>query len=229
MVCAFLLIFSKTIRVFHSICCLLLQTVCGHLKQHRKNSITVDELQMTTPCIELRPLHRLIEERFSATLRRAFNPIPTNSEYYYCRNLVKEKAEEKHDSDDEVSNHPSETVEFQCSSDIDCLDSSEVSEINPLFLHLICTVHYHDEVVNTPVKVLPTCLGEIIGNLRSTNYSFEKCKLRITLDILCLTLPADVHNVVNDFSRKGLRATSFCSDFQHSGTSPISEKSFISE
>lgn len=178
---------------------------------------------MTTPCIELRPLHRLIEERFSATLRKAFNPVPTNSEYYYCRNLVTEKIEEKHDSDDEVSNHPSETVEFQR------FDSTEIPEINPFFLHLICTVRYIDEIVNTPVKVLPTCLGEITGSLRDTSYSFEKSKLRITLDMLCLTLPTDVHNVVNDFSSKGLRTTSFCSDFQHSGTSPISEKSFISE
>lgn len=206
-----------------------LQTVCGHLKQHKKNNITIEELQMTTPCIELRPLHRLIEERFSATLSKAFNPIPTNSEYYYCRNLITEKVEEKHDSDDEVSNHPSDTVEFQCSNGLERLDSSEIPEINPLFLHLICTVHYHDDVVNTPVKVLPTCLGDIVGILRDTNHSFEKCKLRISLDILCLTLPVDVHNVVNDFSPKGLRTTSFCSDFQHNGTSPVSEKSFISE
>lgn len=184
---------------------------------------------MTTPCIELRPLHRLIEERFSATLRKAFNPIPTNSEYYYCRNLVCEKTEEKHDSDDEVSNHPSESVEFHCGESFQRMDSSEVAEVNPLFLHLICTVHYNDDIVNTPVKVLPTCLGRIIGTLTENNSNFEKSKLRITLDILCLTLPVDVHNVINDFSPKGLRTTSFCSDFQHSGTSPISEKSFISE
>lgn len=205
------------------------QTVCGHLKQHKKPDITIEELQMTTPCIELRPLHRLIEERFSTTLRKAFNPIPTNSEYYYCRNLVSEKNEEKHDSDDEVSNHPSDTVEFNCTDNFQRMDSSETPEVNPLFLHLICTVHYYDEIVNTPVKVLPTCLGEIIGTLKDTIYSFEKSKLRITLDILCLTLPIDVHNVINDFSPKGLRTTSFSSDFQHSGTSPISEKSFISE
>lgn len=184
---------------------------------------------MTTPCIELRPLHRLIEERFSATLRKAFSPIPTNSEYYYCRNLVSEKVEEKHDSDDEISNHPSETVEFQCAENFERLDSCEIPDANPLFLHLICTVHYNSEIVNTPVKVLPTCLGEIIGTLKDTNEGFEKSKLQITLDILCLTLPVDVNNVVNDFSPKGLRTTSFCSDFQHSGTSPVSEKSFISE
>lgn len=180
---------------------------------------------MTTPCIELRPLHRLIEERFSATLRKAFNPIPTNTEYYYCRNLITAKSEEKHDSDDEISNHPSETVEFQYSDGF----QNETHEVNPLFLHLICTVHYNDEVVNTPVKVLPTCLGEIISTLRDSNCRFHKNKLRITLDILCLTLPVDVHNVMNDFSPKGLRATSFSSDYPHSSTSPISEKSYVSE
>lgn len=177
----------------------------------------------------MRPLHRLIEERFSATLRKAFSPILTNSEYYYCRNLVAENAEEKQDSDDEVSNHPSETVEFQSSDDLQHLNSSDVSEVNPLFLHLICTVHYNDQVVNTPVKVLPTCLGEVISKLKDNNSRFHKNKLWITLDILCLTLPADVHNVMNDFSPKGLRTTSFSSDFQQSGTSPTSEGSFISE
>lgn len=198
------------------------------MKQHKKDNITIDELQITTPCIELRPLHRLIQERFSTTLETAFKPIPTYTEYYYCRNLVPEKTEEKHESDDEVTtNQPSDAVESK--KDVQCTDSKEIPEINPLFLHLICTVHYYDEIVHTPVKVLPTCLGEVVSTLKQTNYSFEKCKLRITLDILCLTLPVDVHNVVNDFSPKGLRTTSFCSDFQHSGTSPISEKSFITE
>lgn len=183
---------------------------------------------MTTPCIELRPLHRLIEERFSITLNKAFNPIPTNLEYYYCRNLVADKGDVKHDSDDEISNHLSETVEFHCSDNFQRLDS-EVADVNPLFLQLICTVRYNEEVVNTPVKVLPTCLGEIISTLKTSNMSFEKSKLQITLDILCLTLPVEVYNVINDFSPKGLRTTSFCSDFQRSGTSPISDKSFASE
>lgn len=35
-------------------------------------------------CDELRPLHRLIRDKFMKIIQMAFQPIPTNPEYYFC-------------------------------------------------------------------------------------------------------------------------------------------------
>lgn len=182
----------------------------------------------------------MIKEKFFAITNNAFDPIPSNKEYYYCRNLPYESTDVQHnDSDDEISNPPSEIIEFK---DICLQDASSqyffnknepdeyATEISPLFLHFICTIRYGNIVDNAIVKVLPTCLGELIEHLDPNTITIPKSKLQMSLDILCLTLPMAVQNVINDYSNKGLRTTSFCSDgFQPSIGSSVSEASFNSE
>lgn len=69
--------------------------------------------------------------------------------------------------------------------------------------------------------------GEVIQNIESEIEVLDRTKLHISLDILCLTLPSKVQNVITEYSSKGLRTTSFCSDgFQPSIGSPDSETSF---
>lgn len=68
--------------------------------------------------------------------------------------------------------------------------------------------------------------------MSDTNVStIDMSNAHITLDILCLTLPQEVQNIIGDYSNQGLRTTSFCSDgFQPSvGGSSISDTSYISE
>uniref|UniRef100_A0A1Y1NFY9 Protein SZT2 n=1 Tax=Photinus pyralis TaxID=7054 RepID=A0A1Y1NFY9_PHOPY len=221
-----------------------LQTICGHMKSNEVGQISVESLHQPLLCNELKPLHHLIKDRFSDIMNAAFSPIPSNREFYYCRNLVVDKQVAKVDSDDEISIPPSDGVEFK--SDKEASSSSEVTSnfmrldstnsilinslITPLFIHLICTVRYGSNVANSSVKVLPTCLGELIENIHSDVTFLEKSSLQITLDILCLTLPLDVQNVINDYSTRGMRTTSFCSDgFPPSVASTTSEASFPAE
>lgn len=191
-----------------------------------------------TACLQLKPLHRLIKEKFLEITNVAFHPVPTNKEYYYCNNFNYEKVDVKNDSDDEISNPPSELVEFK---EVNVLTEPTINfmslksqtneqNMNPLFLHFICTLRYENHVGNTSVKVLPTCLGEIMQCLEGIPRFLKKSKLQITLDVFCLTLPIDVQNVIRDYCNKGLRTTSFCSDgFQPSVGSSVSESSFNSE
>lgn len=218
----------------------IFQTICAHIKHSETEEIDLQYLRHPTPCLQFKPLQRLIKEKFFAITNEAFDPIPSNKEFYYCRNLTYERTDiQRNDSDDEISNSPSELIEFK---DI-CLQSEPSQyftikneaedysrEISPLFLHFICTIRYDNNVDNAIVKVLPTCLGELIEHLDSSINSIPKSKLQMSLDIMCLTLPMSVQNVINDYSNKGLRTTSFCSDgFQPSIGSSVSEASFNSE
>lgn len=215
------------------------QTICGHLKQESDDLIDKNILNKPLHCIELKPLHRLIKEKFLEIMNVAFTPIPTNKEYYYCRNLILDKMIMKVDSDDEVSIPQSDGVEFRSSfSDtpyllhLDSTSSRGSNQfITPLFVHLICTVRYDNNVVNTSVKVLPTCLGELVQNMEFDSEYIKKSKLQISLDIMCLTLPIEVQNVMNDYSTKGFRTTSFCSDGFRAASigSAASDTSFIPE
>lgn len=73
------------------------------------------------------------------------------------------------------------------------------------------------------------CLGELIPALDSKVDNIDITNLQVTLDVLCLTLPVDVQNVINGYSAKGLRTTSFCSDgFQTSMSGSTSEISYNS-
>ncbi|CAH1982611.1 unnamed protein product [Acanthoscelides obtectus] len=223
-----------------------IMTVCAHVKQLNSDHMLVKDLNQAHPCYELKKLHNLIKEKFFKMLNTVFYPIPTNSEYYFFKNLKNaEPLEEMSDSDDEVSENPSEVVfksEISIYSEgphlLQRLESgisgiSEVnsSEVEPLFLHLICTLRCgHGEQSHTSVRVIPTCLGELIQNLDPSIEFLDKNNIRVTLDMLCLTLPSDVENIINDYSSHGMRTTSFCSDgFPPNVASNVSEASFIPE
>ncbi|KAF5294731.1 hypothetical protein FQA39_LY00215 [Lamprigera yunnana] len=220
-----------------------MRTVCGHMKENDEQ-VNVEFLHQPLLCNELKPLHHIIKERFSDIMNMAFSPIPTNRDFYYCHNLTIDKSTLKDDSDDEISIPPSDGVEFRSDKDASScsetplnfmrLDSTnsifQSSMIAPLFVHLICTVRYNNNVGNICVKLLPTCLGELIQSIEPHIQFLEKSNLQITLDILCLTLPITVQNVINDYSAKGLRTTSFCSDgFPPSVDSATSDTSIAVE
>lgn len=101
----------------------------------------------------------------------AFIPIPTNPEYYFCRYFTSIKTDNKlhlnnNISDDDISNPPSER-DFSVYSDgfnigqrlENGISDVITGDISPLFLHLVCTLRYNGHVSNTPLRVLPTCLG----------------------------------------------------------------------
>ncbi|CAH1153732.1 unnamed protein product [Phaedon cochleariae] len=227
-----------------------MKTICGHVKQSGNERMPMRELHQATPCSEIKSLHMLIKDKFFKMISNIFNPIPTHSEFYFYKNLKSNETVEETvpDSDDEVSENPSEVVEFR-SEEVSVISEgppllqriesgvsgiSEFlsnSELSPLFLHLICTLRYNGgECSNTSIRVLPTCLGELIQNLEKPTDFIEKSNLQVTLDMLCLTLPPDVQNIIIDYSNRGLRTTSFCSDgFQPSIASSVSDGSFISQ
>ncbi|KAJ8966990.1 hypothetical protein NQ317_011191 [Molorchus minor] len=221
-------------------------TICGHAKQQCSDKIPVKELHQAYPCSELKSFHMLIKEKFFKLIGTSFNPIPTNSEFYFYKHLktIQFVEDTANDSDDEVSNTASEVVEFKSDRDFSIFSEgphlfqrvessvSDVihgSDVNSLFLHLTCTLRYNNnEVSYTSLRVLPTCLGELIQNLGSTTEYIDKSKLQVTLDMLCLTLPPEVQNIIADYSMQSLRTTSFCSEgFQPSVGSFVSDASFI--
>nr|XP_022914806.1 KICSTOR complex protein SZT2-like isoform X1 [Onthophagus taurus] len=199
-----------------------LQTICGHLKDSEGDKISLISLEQYSA---LKPIHSLIKEKFYSITNKAFTVIPTNQEFYFCDNLNIAKLEDKStDSDDEVI---SDNVDFQSdsyTSTVHQQNGTVFVPMTPLFLHYVATVQYDDYHENIPVKLLPTCLKEIcdVIDVEIT----QKCKLYISLDVLCLTLPGDVQNVITGYSSKGLRTTSFCSDgFQLSTSGSASEGS----
>ncbi|XP_014246112.1 KICSTOR complex protein SZT2-like isoform X2 [Cimex lectularius] len=78
------------------------------------------------------------------------------------------------------------------------MDSDSVSdylneasdELFPLFLHLVCSIRSTDKtkLITSPVKIIPTCLGELIGDIKRLE-PFDLAKTTISLDMYCLTLP----------------------------------------
>lgn len=154
-----------------------LTTICGHIKQTKYDELALTELHRPYPCCELKQLHKLIKEKFFKTICSTFDPIPTNSEYYFHRNIRTVEAIEDPivDSDDEVSDNLSEIIEFRVDRELSIYSEgphllqrmeSAISdmivcrEVNPLFLHLICTLRYDNgHVFNTSLRVIPTCLG----------------------------------------------------------------------
>ncbi|KAJ8945629.1 hypothetical protein NQ314_009160 [Rhamnusium bicolor] len=176
-----------------------IMTICGHAKQQSSDKIPIKELHQAFPCSELKSLHMLIKEKFFKMIGTCFNPIPTSSEFYFYKNLKNLHYIEDilNDSDDEISNTASEVVEFKSDKEFSIFsegphlfqrmesgigDMVNSSEVNPLFLHLICTLRYNNgEVSNTSLRVLPTCLGELIQNLGASTEILEP--LRYLTDI----------------------------------------------
>ena len=84
----------------------------------------------------------------------------------------------------------------------------------PLFLHLSCSIRFHSELSSIPVKLMPTCFTEIvqrINNDKERNLAeLNLDDLKITLDIICLSLPKEVLEVSLE-RYPALRTTSYCS------------------
>lgn len=155
-----------------------LTTICCHIKQIKSDEISLNELQRSYPCSDLKQLHKLIKETFFKTICLVFDPIPTNREYYFHRNMptVEVVEDPAIDSDDEVSENLSEIIEFRMDRELSsCSEGTHLlhrmdsvmsdmlagGETNPLFLHLLCTLRYDNgHVLNTPLRVIPTCLGK---------------------------------------------------------------------
>ncbi|XP_056646993.1 KICSTOR complex protein SZT2-like isoform X1 [Diorhabda sublineata] len=221
-------------------------TICAHVKNNNGDKISVKDLNNAYPCSELKSLHSLIREKFLKKLSAIFRPIATSSEFYFYKNLKNFDAVEEHveDSDDEASDNHSGIVEFKSEEISEFSEGPNLfqrlesgvsgfsdfvhsNDVSPLFLNLICTLKYNGtECTNTAVRVLPTCLGELIQHLEKPTKEIDRANLQVTLDMLCLTLPPDVQNIINNYSHQGLRTTSFSSDFQPSLVSEDTEVSF---
>ncbi|GFT28929.1 KICSTOR complex protein SZT2 [Nephila pilipes] len=81
----------------------------------------------------------------------------------------------------------------------------------PLIVHFSCSVRgSKQEMKSCPLVLLPTCLNDIIECLDSDSNEISLEDLRITLDIYCLTIPADVESP--EISRRQAYSTSFSSN-----------------
>jgi len=84
----------------------------------------------------------------------------------------------------------------------------------PLFLHLSCSIRFHSELSSIPIKLMPTCFTEIVQRINDgkERYLAELSldDLKVTLDIICLSLPKEVLEVSLE-RYPALRTTSYCS------------------
>ncbi|XP_053983197.1 KICSTOR complex protein SZT2-like [Hylaeus volcanicus] len=87
----------------------------------------------------------------------------------------------------------------------------------PLFLQLSCSIQSQSKsgLSSVPVKSLPTCFMEIVQKMEDYKESgitdfFNPANLKITLDIICLSLPREVLEISLE-RYSGLRTTSFSS------------------
>ncbi|XP_061680638.1 KICSTOR complex protein SZT2 isoform X2 [Syngnathoides biaculeatus] len=73
-------------------------------------------------------------------------------------------------------------------------------DMPPLFLHITCSVNAKSCHGSTPIRALPTCLGEVVSCLEDAEalQSLDLNELSITLDIFVLTLPLEIE-VMADF------------------------------
>ncbi|XP_030748432.1 LOW QUALITY PROTEIN: KICSTOR complex protein SZT2-like [Sitophilus oryzae] len=220
-----------------------IKNICSHVKQNKDDKLSVQMLREAHPCRDITNYHMLIKRKFFSILCSSFHRVPSNGEYYYYKYLSIKPEEPVNDSDDEASVYASD-IEFRgeremsiysedphlLSRDVEVglSEIAKLSDVSPLFLHLTCTVKYNGGHANTSVRVLPTCLGELIQKLNSEEF-IDKPQLQITLDILCLTLPPSVQNILTEYSQQDDRNTSFCSDGFQRSLSSVSDSSAISD
>ncbi|KAJ9595165.1 hypothetical protein L9F63_013523, partial [Diploptera punctata] len=79
----------------------------------------------------------------------------------------------------------------------DLPDEEATEEVSPLFLHLTCTVRSKGKITSCSVRVLPTCLGELVQSLKPEETELDLKELQVTLDILCLTLSDEIESDVS--------------------------------
>ncbi|KYN29036.1 Protein SZT2, partial [Trachymyrmex cornetzi] len=84
----------------------------------------------------------------------------------------------------------------------------------PLFLHLSCSIRFRSELSSIPVKLMPTCFTEIVQRINDNKErnlaELNLDDLKITLDIICLSLPKEVLEVSLE-RYPALRTASYCS------------------
>ncbi|XP_046683213.1 KICSTOR complex protein SZT2-like isoform X2 [Homalodisca vitripennis] len=61
-------------------------------------------------------------------------------------------------------------------------------DISPLFLQLVCTIQSKGQMGNCTVRILPTCMGELVDFLNYPEKNVDVQNMSVTLDMLCLTL-----------------------------------------
>jgi hypothetical protein len=66
----------------------------------------------------------------------------------------------------------------------------------PLFIQLMCTVKGGSQVYHCPVTSLPVCLKEVVSCLDNFGPAIDLERVRVRLDILCLTLPPTILNTL---------------------------------
>ncbi|CAG9759252.1 unnamed protein product [Ceutorhynchus assimilis] len=220
--------------------------MCAHTRLTKTDEIYTQILNEALPCSDLKNYHMIVKKKFFKMVCSSFNQVPSNGEYYFFRHLCVQPEEKPDDSDDEISVCASE-IEFRSERDMSIysegphllekglsaghIDVANMSDVTPLFLHFVCTLRYNNGGhSNTSVRVLPTCLGELIQTLEKPTEFLHKSKIQVTLDIFCLTLPPRVQNILHDYSQQGLRAISFCSDGGYQRTvSTVSDVSINSD
>lgn len=112
-----------------------------------------------------------------------------------------------HEAPDETRTSLLSNIDSNSLSDL----QDDISEdVSPLFLHLTCTLRCKDKIGSCSVRVLPTCLGELIQALEFSDSELNLNHLQVTLDVLCLTLPPEVESIIAERSLE-MRNTSFCS------------------
>ncbi|GFR12271.1 KICSTOR complex protein SZT2 [Trichonephila clavata] len=81
----------------------------------------------------------------------------------------------------------------------------------PLIVHFSCSVRgSNQEMKSCPLVLLPTCLNDIIKCLDTDSNEISLEDLKITLDMYCLTVPADIESP--EIPRRQTYSTSFSSN-----------------
>lgn len=91
---------GNTIQVSPNIKFNLIQIVCGHLREYYAHTDTKKEsqfeneeeiqkyplsaLKASSACQDLKPLHRLIKDKFMKILHSSFKQVPCNPDFFFC-------------------------------------------------------------------------------------------------------------------------------------------------
>ncbi|XP_013407252.1 KICSTOR complex protein SZT2 isoform X2 [Lingula anatina] len=95
-------------------------------------------------------------------------------------------------------------------------DDDNDEDVQPLFLHLSCTVKTKSIFDSVPVGNLVTCLNEFCECFEDEGPDVDLGELTVTLDIICLTLPQDTDLSTQRFKPNFNRAFSIGSAYSSS-------------
>ncbi|XP_059469171.1 KICSTOR complex protein SZT2-like [Neocloeon triangulifer] len=162
-------------------------------------------------CGRLKTKHIVVKEQFSSILSDFFKAVPSNPRFFFSipkwerdqqvENSITEN-EQLADQEDVNSNYSHDFNsrrgshswevggdDTHTSDSVSDLPEEEVSsELCPLFLQLVCSVHHSHGVTRHPISSLPTCLAEIGSLMTSDENEISVSSLRVHLDVQCLTI-----------------------------------------